>query len=505
MGMREAHEAADTHEKAVAHRWQPITGLSDADLAAASVELEHLLGIWGEVRQDLPEQQVLDFNRRLQREWAIETGIIERLYTLDVGTTRLLIEQGIDASLIPHDDANDPPELVAGMIADHLNAVQWLFDAITREQPLSTSFVKQLHQLMTRKQSHAAGVDQFGRAVRVELLHGQYKQHPNNPTKTDGRVHEYCPPEHVASEMEHLVELSGRHLRDGVPPDVASAWLHHRFVQIHPFQDGNGRVARALASLVLIKAGMFPLVVTDRDRDRYMRALSAADSGDMHPLTALVARLQKKWLIQALGIAGTVQRDAQHLDQMLESIGESFKRRDRASREELAKAEKTAGILLRDARTHFGIVAARLGPQLASDVFKRRVSSHSAGDDAVEQRSYFRYQVVDTARRLGYYANLSAYHSWVRLLIETEQGRSEVLLSLHGINREYRGLIAASMCFFRRQSGDTAEPHIIELRPVADDLFQINYHEDAESVRDRFQPWLKDAVVNALDQFRRGE
>ena len=45
---------------------------------------------------------------------------------------------------------------------------------------------------------------------------------------------------------------------------MEAAWLHHRFVQIHPFQDGNGRIARALSTLIFVKAGWFPLVVRDR-------------------------------------------------------------------------------------------------------------------------------------------------------------------------------------------------------------------------------------------------
>ena len=53
--------------------------------------------------------------------------------------------------------------------------------------------------------------------------------------------------------------------RRGVPVEVEAAWLHHRFTQIHPYQDGNGRVARALASLLFIKAGWFPVVVTRDD------------------------------------------------------------------------------------------------------------------------------------------------------------------------------------------------------------------------------------------------
>ena len=125
-------------EQPVHHAWAPITDLSDADLNAASSELPALMSVWEEARGQLGEHQVDEFNERLNREWAIETGIIERIYTLDEGTTRLLIEHGIDASLIAHDDNGRSPELIAGIIRDHQDAVEWLFDVVRRERRLST-------------------------------------------------------------------------------------------------------------------------------------------------------------------------------------------------------------------------------------------------------------------------------------------------------------------------------------------------------------------------------
>ena len=111
-------------DQPVHHAWAPITNLSDEDLAAASSELPALMSVWNEHRGQLSERQVAEFNGRLNREWAIETGIIERIYTLDEGTTRLMIEQGIDASLIAHDDNGRSPELIAGIIRDHQEAVE---------------------------------------------------------------------------------------------------------------------------------------------------------------------------------------------------------------------------------------------------------------------------------------------------------------------------------------------------------------------------------------------
>ena len=196
------------------HRWRPIEDIIRHDLSTADDELMPLADVWRDIRTALPEQRVRDFNERLKREWAIETGIIERLYTLAEGTTELLIEQGIDAALIAHDASDQQPEFVAGLINDHAEAMDWLFDIVAQRRPLTASTIKQLHQLMTRKQRTCAGVDSLGREVEVPLLHGEYKQWPNNPTRPDGLIHEYCPPEQVGSEMERLITLHDAHGRE---------------------------------------------------------------------------------------------------------------------------------------------------------------------------------------------------------------------------------------------------------------------------------------------------
>ena len=186
-----------------------------------------------------------------------ETGLIERLYTFDRGITQLLIEHGIQAHLIPHEHVANP-DVVVAMITDHEAAVDGLFDFVKGERSLSTSYIKELHALITRHQETVESIDSLGRQTTVPLRRGAYKVLPNNPRRLDGTIHEYCPPERVDSEMERLISM--HHQRSDVAPEVEAAWLHHRFTQIHPFQDGNGRVARSLATLLFIKAGWFPLL-----------------------------------------------------------------------------------------------------------------------------------------------------------------------------------------------------------------------------------------------------
>src|SRR5207248_4673646 len=92
------------------------------------------------------------------------------------------------------------------------------------------------------------------------------------------------------AEIERLVgmfdETAGAH------PIARAAWLHHRFILIHPFEDGNGRVARALSLLVLLGANHAPLVVDRTRREEYLTALDAANDGDLLPLIRLFAQLE---------------------------------------------------------------------------------------------------------------------------------------------------------------------------------------------------------------------
>ncbi len=490
-------------EQPVHHSWAPITDLGDDDFAAASSELPALMSVWNEHRRELPERRVKEFNDRLNREWAIETGIIERLYTIDEGTTRLMIERGIDASLIAHDDNGRSPEIIAGMIRDHQEAVEWLFDVVLQQRPLSTSFIKELHAFITRKQTYAEGVDLLGRPRHAPLTHGAYKKRPNNPTRRDGKVHEYCPYEHVDAEMERLVELHAQHADTGVPPDLSAAWLHHRFIQVHPFEDGNGRVARALASLVLIRAEWFPLVVNRKDRSKYIDTLESADAGDMAPFTRMIGSLQKQACLAGLSILGDVHREDERLEQMLDAIEERYRSHGPVRHAGTGQTKLIATYLRGIAEEKFADVRAGLESR-GFAAAERRVSVSSGGDDTGEQH-WFRYQVVETAKSLDYFANLDDYHTWVRLTFTTESGRSEILLSFHTVGHESRDLVGACMCFYRRQQAHDIKQQVTELQTVSESLFQLDGSEPPEAALRRFGPWLADALIMGLDQWRRGE
>ncbi len=288
--------------------WQPITDLPEDWPSLTDGELGPLLQFWNDQRADLEQSGALtSFSQRLSREWSIETGQIEGVYDIDRGITETLIERGISADLIGFQPGQKPPELIAAIIQDHQEVLEGLFPFVKGNRPISKSYIHELHAALLRHQETSMMVDQFGNLFESKLLKGKYKERPNNPKKPDGTMHQYCPPEQVDSEMERLLTMHSQHEKAGVPVEVVAAWLHHRFAQIHPYQDGNGRVARALASLIFIKAGWFPVIVTRDNRERYIDALEVADEGDLRSLFAFFVNLQKRSLFRLMQVATDIQ------------------------------------------------------------------------------------------------------------------------------------------------------------------------------------------------------
>ncbi|HTQ12060.1 MAG TPA: Fic family protein, partial [Fimbriimonadaceae bacterium] len=243
---------------------------------------------WKQRREDaLGTPELMTFTERLHREWAIETGIIENLYDIERGVTMVLIERGFSAAVMEHGSVNKPPEEILALLNDQKDALEGLFDFIAQRRPLSVGYIKELHAAVTRSQVSVKARDMSGSEIEIPMARGEWKRQPNYPVR-NGNVYQYCPPEHTADEMDRLVAMHLSHA--GVPPEVEAGWLHHRFTQIHPFQDGNGRIARALASLVLIRAGLFPLTIPRDEKGIYIESLERADAGDLRSLVLLTAR-----------------------------------------------------------------------------------------------------------------------------------------------------------------------------------------------------------------------
>ena len=265
--------------------WHPIEGLPDDAHTWRNEPYDRAREEWREVKAALARRgtdryALEQWLREQRRAFAIENGQIEQLYTLRRGVTEQLIVEGLECVRGAHTvEGVLEDETLQGLLADQEAALEMTFALVSGERPLGHASLKELHHLLTRHQAGAAGIDGHGRRVQVDLLRGEYKLRPNNPRREDGLIHEYCPPEHVRSEMDRLFELYEGFQAKPLPTEVRAAWLHHRYVQIHPFQDGNGRTGRLLMAYEFARNHEFAPIITAAEKPTYLDMMQASDQG----------------------------------------------------------------------------------------------------------------------------------------------------------------------------------------------------------------------------------
>ena len=275
--------------------WRPLTGMPAGAHEWRLAEYAELSEEWASIRASLkdhdePRAFIDGWLEERGREFAIETGQIEGLYTLKRGITEQLIAEGLAGVVGAHTVENVEDRTIKGLLADQETAYTMLFEDIAGGRPLTQHSVKTWHQLVTRHQGTVAGITVDGRRVQVPFHRkGMWKNRPNNPRRQDGVLHEYCPPEVVQDEMDRFFALHPEIEREGYPVYVEAGWMHHRFVRTHPFQDGNGRVSRMLMAYAFIRRGDPPPVIPTNGRAYYIDALEAANTGDLRAFTDYLA------------------------------------------------------------------------------------------------------------------------------------------------------------------------------------------------------------------------
>lgn len=486
--------------------WNPSTGITDLDNpeGLAASEIPGIQSVWADRQKELKgTRQLIVFNERLSREWAIETGIIEDIYEIERGVTKTLIEHGFREELLTHGSTDRPREFVLQVLEDHKQALDSVFDFIKGERLLSTSYIKELHSALLRSQEFTEGRDQFGRwRDDIPLIKGDWKKLPNSPER-DGVTYNYCPPEHVAAEMDRLVEMHAEHMDKGVPVEVQAAWLHHRFTQIHPFQDGNGRVVRAITSLVLIKHDLFPLVVTRDDRAAYIDALEDADKGSLKPLVSLIVKLQKSRFVKAVALSGTILDEHKSDDVVrdgLDVLSKAAKRAAIERKQALEEVFEIADEVQQDLHERLTSTA----PDVARALKQVDSSATAWATIATDETShYYRAQIIENANKhLDYFANFARFRSWVALHTQWMQRkrRSMLVFAIHGNGHQFNGsLICAPFLEFRDRDEEDTETRSI-LVPVAEEAFIFFYNETKDAVLERLHPWRDLVLRVALEE-----
>jgi Fic family protein len=238
-----------------------------------------------ELRRETDAAALQDAVSIATRWAAVNTGAIEGLFQVDRGFT-----YSVAVSAAAWDNIHAlKGQFAASSIEDAVRAYDFVLDAATGNHPITEVWVRELHEIVSASQEKYTVITAVG-SQEQDLPKGEYKSYPNNPLNFDSNtVHSYAPPIDTPSEMARLIAemRSDSFLR--AHPVMQAAYAHYAFVCIHPFADGNGRVARALAATFLYRGIGVPLVIFADQKADYLNALESADAGVPTPFVRFVS------------------------------------------------------------------------------------------------------------------------------------------------------------------------------------------------------------------------
>ena len=213
----------------------------------------------------LPELSALDadlreaFLEKLRVRWTHTSTALEG-NTLTEGETFGVLRYGLTISGKPLADHNE--------VLGHSRALDLLYGWLAEGRVLQADDLHALHQAVQT-------------SVEVDYLKpvGAWKREPNSTlAKQGGKTvinDTYAMPEHVAALMQDwLAGFQQRRQDTSVSALEAYVWSHATFVRIHPYADGNGRMARLLANLPVIEKGQLPIFIPSERRLEYIEALA---------------------------------------------------------------------------------------------------------------------------------------------------------------------------------------------------------------------------------------
>lgn len=232
-------------------------------------KLESILDKW----QKLQPLSEIDQNRLSQRftiDFNYNSNHIEG-NTLTYGQTELLLLFG---KVIGEADFHQYEE----MKDSNVGLQMMLLESTENKQPLTQNFIRTLHRTLLREDYVVYKTLPGGVQTSYTIHAGQYKTRPNSVITRYGDRFEYASPEETPALMTDLVDWYNNAEQKGIYTPIELAILfHYRYIRIHPFEDGNGRIARLLMNYILARHGYPMIVVRSRLKNHYIEALHESD------------------------------------------------------------------------------------------------------------------------------------------------------------------------------------------------------------------------------------
>lgn len=287
----------------------------------------------------------------VKRAAAMDTGAIEGLYEVDRGFTFTIAFQTAAWEL----ELAKKGENVRSLFEAQLHAYDFVLDLATKAEPITEAAVRKLHEVVCAAQTTYRVITAIG-PQEQELVKGRYKVLPNHVRTRDGVDHSYAPVDVTPAEMQRLLEEMRSEAFLAAHPVMQAAYAHYGLVVIHPFADGNGRVARALASAFTYRAISMPIMILSEHKAAYLDALETADRGEYQSFVDfLLARVfDTMMLVNEANLAGR----APTVKESVTAIDRLFRTRGGYDQQEIDRAGSE---LLNSIRTEFAKIIATEG------------------------------------------------------------------------------------------------------------------------------------------------
>lgn len=215
-------------------------------------------------KRPLNKEAVQNLKKYFDVELTYNSNAIEG-NTLTITETKVILEDGITIgkgkSLREHLE-----------VINHKEAIDYVEDIVRKNIDISERVIKDIHYIILKSINN----ENAGKYRSINVL-------------ISGSSHR--PIEHllVNEKMKELVNWYDEN-KDKLHPIELAAEFHFRFVYIHPFIDGNGRTARLLMNLILMRNGYPIAVIKNENRSEYMNALEKESStGDLRDFIKIVA------------------------------------------------------------------------------------------------------------------------------------------------------------------------------------------------------------------------
>ena len=248
--------------------------------------------------------------QKLKLDWNYNSNAIEG-NQLTYGETIAFLNFGLTAKGKPFKDHLD--------IKGHNEAIQFMLQLIKENRPISENDIFDLHKILLVEPYFTKTISPEGIEFQKEIKIGKYKTSPNHVKTVSGDIHYYTNPEEVPFEMTKLLDWYRNVEEENLHPVVFSAVFHHKFTAIHPFDDGNGRLARLLSNFILLKYQYPVIVIKNQNKNQYYAALNIADNGIYEDLVKLFAEnITHSFSIYEKALSGENINEPDDLDKEIE-------------------------------------------------------------------------------------------------------------------------------------------------------------------------------------------